>query len=105
MIAKRLGQIQVREHMVISAYGFILLFISNQGIFLANYNYLPYGLATVSYVGLSSFLVLIKTYSAAISVGQNIELRNLIRKTALGEAGLLHNIRSAQMTKTLRIML
>lgn len=41
MIARRLGQIQVREYMVISAYGLILLFVSNQAIFLVNYNYPP----------------------------------------------------------------
>jgi len=47
-IAKKLGQTQVREYMVISAYGLILLFVSNQAIFLVNYNYPPFGFATVS---------------------------------------------------------
>ncbi len=96
-IARGLRQIQVREYMVISAYGFVLLFVSNQAIFLVNYDYPPFGLATVSFVGFSCFLVLIGIYSAAISVGQDITLRNLIRKSALKEAGLLHNIASAQM--------
>jgi hypothetical protein len=96
-IARRLGQIQVREYMVISAYGLILLFSSDQAIFLVNYNYPPFGLATISYVGFSCFLVMIGIYSAAISVGQDIELRSLIRKSALKEAGLLHNIASAEM--------
>ena len=98
-ISSRIGQTPVREYMIISAYGFILLFVSNQAIFLVNYNYPPFGLATISYVGLSSFLVLIGIYSAAISVGRDIELRNLIRKSAQKEAGLLHNIGSAQMER------
>ncbi len=96
-IARRLGQIQVREYMVISAYGFILLFVSNQAIFLVNYNYPPFGFATVSYVGFSCFLVMIGIYSAAISVGQDVELRRLIRKSAQKEAGLLQHIASAEM--------
>ena len=96
-IARRLGQIQVREYMVISAYGFILLFASNQAIFLVNYNYPPFGLATISYLGFSCFLVMIGIYSAAISMGQNIELRRLIRKSAQKEAGLLRHIASAEM--------
>ena len=96
-IARRLGQIQVREYMVISAYGFILLFASNQAIFLVNYNYPPFGLATISYLGFSCFLVMIGIYSAAISMGQNIELRRLIRKSAQKEAGLLQHIASAEM--------
>ena len=62
-ISRRIGQTPVREYMIISAYGFILLFVSNQAIFLVNYNYPPFGLATISYVGLSSFLVLIGIYS------------------------------------------
>ena len=96
-IARSLGQIQVREYMVISAYGLILLFVSNQAIFLVNYNYPPFGLATISFVGFSCFLVMIGIYSAAISVGQDIQLQSLIRKSALKEAGLLHNIASAEM--------
>ena len=83
--------------MVISAYGLILLFVSNQAIFLVNYNYPPFGLATLSFVGFSCFLVMIGIYSAAISVGQDIQLRSLIRKSALKETGLLHNIASAEM--------
>ena len=74
-IARGLRQIQVREYMVISAYGFVLLFVSNQAIFLVNYDYPPFGLATVSFVGFSCFLVLIGIYSAAISVGQDIHYK------------------------------
>jgi hypothetical protein len=96
-IARRLGQIQVRESMVISAYGLILLFSSDQAIFLVNYKYPPFGLATISYVGFSCFLVMIGIYSAAISVGQDIELQSLIRKSAIKETGLLHNIASAEI--------
>jgi len=39
---------------------------------------------------------MIGIYSAAISVGQDIELQSLIRKSVLKEAGLLHNIASAR---------
>jgi hypothetical protein len=81
-IARRLGQIQVREYMLISVYGLILLFVSNQAIFLVNYNYPPFGFAAISYVGFSCFLVMIGIYSVAISVGQDVELRKLIRKLA-----------------------
>ncbi len=40
---------------------------------------------------------MIGIYSAAISVGQDIELQSLIRKSAIKEAGLLHNIASAEI--------
>jgi hypothetical protein len=96
-IARKLGQIQVREYMIISAYGLVLLFVSNQAIFLVNYNYPPFGFATVSYVGFSCFLIMIGIYSAAISVGQDVELRKLIKKSAQKESGLLQQIASAEM--------
>jgi hypothetical protein len=48
---------------------------------------------------------MIGIYSAAISVGQDIELRRLIRKSAQKETGLLQHIASAEMeqqiTKTI----
>jgi hypothetical protein len=87
--------------MIISAYGLMMLFVSNQAISLVNYDYPPFGLATVSYVGFSGFLVLVGIYSAAISVGQDIKIRNAIRKSALRDAGLLDKIGSAQMEQQL----
>jgi hypothetical protein len=99
IIAKRLGSIPVRNYMIISAYGLLLLFTSNQAIILVNFNYPPFGLATVSFMGLSSYLVLVGIYSAAISVSQDVNLRRSIRKSVLNEARLLDNIGSAEMER------
>jgi hypothetical protein len=87
----------VRNYMVISAYGLILLFISNQAIELVNAPYPPFGLVTVSFVGLSSYLLLVGIYSSAISVAQDLNLRKSIRKVAIKESELLDNIGTAQM--------
>jgi hypothetical protein len=64
--------------------------------------YPPFGLANVSFVGLSSFLVLIGLYQSAISVGKDINLRKLIRKSALRESELLDNIGTAELEKGIR---
>jgi hypothetical protein len=92
----------VRDYMIISAYGFILLFISNQAIVLVTAPYPPFGLATISFMGLSSYLILVGIYSSAISVAQDLELRKLIRNYTTRESKLLDSIGSAEMEKEIQ---
>jgi hypothetical protein len=89
----------VKAYMTISAYGLILLFLTNQGILLmaTGGHYPPFGLATVSLVGLSAYLILIGVYSSAISVSHDISLRKSIRNSVEKQANLLHSIGTAQM--------
>ena len=86
-----------RKYMIMSAYGLMLLFISNQtnGIIVTPYP--PFGLATISFMGLASFLLLVGIYSTAISVSEDTKLRQTIRKFALKESKLLDSIASAEM--------
>ena len=69
----------VRDYMIMSAFGVVVLFVSSQGTVINAY-YPPFGLVTVSYVGLSSFMMIIGLYSSAISVSQDDKLRKTIRK-------------------------
>lgn len=89
----------IKTYMTISAYGLILLFLTNQGILLlaTGGHYPPFGLATVSLVGLSAYLILIGIYSSAISVSHDISLRKSIRSSVERQANLLHSIGTAQM--------
>ena len=57
----------IRRYMIMSAFGFVLLFVSNQGIVLVSSTYPPFGLPTISFIGLASYLVLAGIYSSAIS--------------------------------------
>lgn len=98
MIVKSFNQNNVvRRYMIISAYGLILLFVSNQAIVLVNFSYPPFGIVTISFMGLSAYLILVGVYSSAISVSNDMELRKMIRKYALSESKLLDNIGFAQM--------
>jgi hypothetical protein len=90
----------VRDYIVISAYGFILLFISEQAIVLLSYP--PFGLVTNSFVGLSSYLILVGIYSSAISIGEDMKLRQSIRKYALKESKLLDSIGTAQLEQEIQ---
>jgi hypothetical protein len=87
----------VRSYLSISAYGFLLLFASNQAIVLAFTYYPPFGLATISFVGLASYLVLVGIYSSAISISQDANLRKEIKHLAIRESKLLDSIATAQM--------
>jgi hypothetical protein len=89
----------VREFMIISAYGFILLFISNQSLALISGPFPPFGLATISCTGLASYMILVGIYYSAVSVSQDSNLRKLIRKLATKESRLLHDIGTAHMER------
>jgi hypothetical protein len=103
LIAKNIHKDNVvRSYLVISAYGFLLLFTSNQAILLTFTYYPPFGLATISFVGLSSYLVLVGIYSSAISISQDANLRLEIRRLAIRESKLLDSIGLAQIEEDLR---
>jgi hypothetical protein len=98
MIARNIGKDNiVRNYVVISAYGFMLLFTSNQATALTFTPYPPFGLITVSFVGLSSYLILVGIYSSAISISRDAKLRLEIRRLAITNPKLLDSIGTAQL--------
>jgi hypothetical protein len=98
-IARNVQSSMVRDYMTIAAYGLALLFISNQAISTVNApSFPPFGLVTVSFMGLASYLMLIGIYYSAMSVSQDVKLRTTIRRFAVDEVRLLHNIGSAELT-------
>jgi hypothetical protein len=102
-VAKNIGHGSVvRDYIVISAYGFILLFISEQAITLTLVSYPPFGLITISFVGLSSYLILVGIYASAISIGEDMKLRQSIRKYTLTESKLLDSIGTAQLEQEIQ---
>ena len=101
-IARGVKRSAVKDYMIISAYGIMLLFTSNQATVLITAPYPPFGLATISFMGLSSYLILVGIYSSAVSVAQDLELRKLIRKYTRRESKLLDSIVSAEMEKEIQ---
>jgi MFS family permease len=95
IIARNLSRSAIKDYMIISAYGMILLFTSNQPIGLLLVPYPPFGLATISFMGLASYLIFVGIYSAAVSVSEDTKLRQSIRKIAINESKLLDSIGSS----------
>lgn len=95
-VARNMKRSIVKQYMMISAFGMMLLFSSNQPSGLVLVPYPPFGLVTISFFGLASYLLLIGVYSSAISVAQDSNLRRSIRSFAMSESRLLDSIGMAQ---------
>jgi hypothetical protein len=91
----------VRAYMIISAYGMILFFITGQAI-ITQTPYPAFGAATVCFVGLSSYMMLVGIYSSAISVSQDATLRRSIQRSVEKQSELLHGIGTAQMEQEIQ---
>jgi hypothetical protein len=91
----------IRTYMLIAAFGSFLLFITNQSsVNVAPYP--PYGISALSFLPLASYLIFFGLYSSAISLSQDIQLRQSIRNLASKDANLLSSIGTAQMDQEVR---
>ena len=99
IIARKVKQIHVKNYMVVSGYGLLLLFTCNQPLGISLAPYPPFGLITISYIGVASYMVLLGVYSSALSVASDEKLRRTIRKSVEDQPNLLEKIGSAQMQR------
>jgi hypothetical protein len=74
--------------MIIAAYGFLLFYIAGSA-WSSQAAYPPYGLVSVSFTGLSCYLIYNGLYFSAVSVSQDITLRQSIRKSVMEQSKLL----------------
>jgi hypothetical protein len=91
----------VRDYMTVAAYGFVLFYVAGFAM-VSQAAYPPYGLAAVSFTGLSCYLIYNGLYFSAISVSQDTALRRTIRKSVTEQSKLLDSIGSAQMERELQ---
>lgn len=96
-ITRRITSISVKGYMVISAYGVTLLFAANQPLSLLLVPYPPFGLPSICFMVVASYLLFLGIHSAAISVSEDSRLRQSIRRIALQEARFLDVIGTAEM--------
>ena len=97
MIARSLSYSStLKDYMIIAGSGFALFELATtSSVMLASYP--PFGLASVLFVGLSSYPMLMGIYSAAISMSEDVKLRQSIRKSAIDESKFLVSIGSGQI--------
>ena len=79
------------DYLLMAGFGFMLFFSGTQGSVITTV-YPPFGFATVSTYGLGSYLILLGLYLSALSVSQDEQLRNMIKRSTLSESKFLHSI-------------
>jgi hypothetical protein len=91
----------LRNYMTIAAYGMVLFYVTLQAQ-VSQAAYPPYGLISTACVGLSTYLIYIGLYSSAVTVSQDLALRQSIRKSVTAQSKLLDSIGTAQMETELQ---
>jgi hypothetical protein len=91
----------LRKHLIIAAYGFLLFYIAGSA-FAAQAAYPPFGAVSVSFIGLSCYLIYAGLYSSAATVSQDTTLRLSIRKSLADHAKFLDSMGSAHMEQELQ---
>jgi hypothetical protein len=94
-------QTALRDHITMSAYGFLLFYIAGSAI-AAQAAYPPYGLASLSFTGLSCYLIYSGLYSSAVTVSQDTALRQSIRRSVTEQSKLLDSIGTAHLEQELQ---
>ena len=92
----------IRDYMILASYGVMLTFISNKEIMLSSAFYPPFGLATVSFLTVSSYVMLAGIYASAISVAQNSAIRRSMKEMAFNQFKLLSVMGFAEMREIKR---
>jgi hypothetical protein len=91
----------LRNYMTIAAYGMVLFYVTLQAQ-VSQAAYPPFGLASTACVGLSTYLIYIGLYSSAVTVSQDLALRQSIRKSVTAQSKLLDSIGTAQLETELQ---
>jgi hypothetical protein len=91
----------LREFMIIAAYGLLLFYVAGSAT-ATQAAYPPFGLASVSFTGLSCYLIYTGLYSSAISVSQDLALRQSIRQSVKEQSKFLESMGTAQMEAELQ---
>lgn len=91
----------VKQYLIIAAFGFVLHFISNN-LTLTAASYPPFGIATIIPLPLSAYMIFLGVYCTAISISQDMKLRQSIKKIAAKDTNLLSSIGTAQMDQEIQ---
>jgi len=100
--ARKLNSKQIKNYLILAGAGLMLFFISIQAATIDIIPYPPFGLPTALFAGLSSYLIIVGIYSSAMSLSQDMTLRQAIRSLALQETKLIESIAIAQIEQQIQ---
>ena len=93
------GHNVLNRYLIISGFGFFLLFTANQALLMSIAPYPPFGIATITAMGLSSYLVVTGIYMSTISLSQDAELRRSVKQLARSQSKLFDSMVSVEIEK------
>jgi hypothetical protein len=91
LTAKTLNDKPLVDYPIMAGYSYMLFFSSSQANKITTI-YQPFCIATISTYGPGSYLILVDQYLFALSVSQDEQLRNMIKRSTLSESKFLHTI-------------
>jgi uncharacterized membrane protein (UPF0136 family) len=99
--AKKVNQENISNSLKLSGIGIVILIASNEifGVYVGSYP--PYGLVTIAFMPLASFLLLAGILSSAILIATSNRIRNELYRMAEDQPALFRDIGVAEMESTL----
>lgn len=94
-------EVFLRNHLLLAAYGFLLFYIAGSAT-ASQAAYPPFGLASVSFTGLSCYFIYSGLYSSAVTVSQDMVLRRSIRRSVTEHSRFLESIGTVEMEQQLK---
>jgi hypothetical protein len=99
IVSRKVQDPGVKNYMKFSALGIMLLAISNEDARIYLLPYPPFGLVTISFIGISSYLLMVGIYYSSVSTSMNSQIRSMIERSVDKELSFLSNIGRSQMEK------
>ncbi len=97
IISRKITDNSLKQFIQISGIGICLLFLSNQVSNLTLLPYPPFGLVSISFASISSYLLLIGLYYAAMITSKDSLIRSLIHESANDELRFIGSIGASEM--------
>ena len=91
----------VRSYFIISGFGFLLLFTSNQAILISIAPYPPFGISTITVMGISAYMIVLGIFSTTISISNDSALRKSVQRFVKSQSNLLELIASSETQREL----
>jgi hypothetical protein len=89
----------LRTYLLVSGFGFFLLFTCNQAILLSIAPYPPFGASTLTVVGFSAYLLVVGIYTSSALLSGDSELRKSLRRFATTQSKLIDPMVSMEVQK------
>ena len=96
-IARSIENKNVSDYMKLASVGIMLLSISSEDTGLYQYYFPPFGLQSITFIGISSYLLFVGVYYSAVSISIDQKLRTSIQKSVEQQLRFVSKIATSQM--------